>query len=144
MFARPHGGHLYFHACESEDAPRRFPFEQFYHGVRLFVEMKCESRKPDAVEEAFENSGHTNPPVGIEDDDMVGPPDVFLHGEEVRLKRLYLAVSPVQNGVEMQLADVLPLHLVARRARGALVGIGKLAGKSRKIRVPDEYENFTA
>ena len=34
--------------------------------------------------------------------------------------------------------------LGARRARGALIGAGQLAGKSRKIRMPHEYENFTA
>ena len=69
---------------------------------------------------------------------------MFSFGEEVRLKRLYLAVPFVQNGVEMQLADIEPLHLVARRARGAFIGAGQLPGKSRQIRVPDEYKNFTA
>src|SRR3989344_1514800 len=170
MFARPHGGHLYFHAGKAEDAARNlvgviavlqqrhegavravndndarcFSFQKFYHGVGFFIEMKCESGKPDAVKQTLKNRGNTYPPIGVEDDQIVRPPYVLLHGHEIRFERLYLAVSLVQNGIEFQLADIEPLYLVARCARGALVGVGKLAGESREIGMPDEYKNLTA
>src|SRR3989344_1637061 len=170
MLARAHGGHLYFHAGEAEDAPRNlvgvvavlqprheravravndndarsFSFEQFYNGLSFLVEVEGKTREPDAVKQPLKNRGHTYPPVGVEDDQIVRPPYVLLHGHEIRFERLYLAVSLVQNGIEFQLADIEPLYLVARCARGALVGVGKLAGESREIGMPDEYKNLTA
>src|SRR4051812_6567664 len=67
------------HGLRESDDACGLALEQPVPSHAVLPEMECESRQPEAVDEAFQERWRARPPDGIDEHEMVRPTDVLLH-----------------------------------------------------------------
>lgn len=84
----------------------------------IFMKSKGKMRKPHAIKQPLENRGHGAPPVGIQNDEMITPLNIFLEFFEIRLELLNDFIALVKDRIEVKIADIDASYLVPCLASG--------------------------
>ena len=129
--------------ARADDGARALPFHELLPEAELaeqaiFVKAERKAGEPHPVEHAFEERGHGAPPVRVDDDKVVRPPDVLLNGEKIRLKGLNSTVPLVENRIEREVGDVHPTNLVPARTRARFVRVSEHPRERAPIGMSEE------
>ena len=134
-------------ACEY--GPRRFPAKEPVPEYRALALprahiAKCRARKPRTVEESLEIRRHSDPPYGVDDNEMVRGMDELLETLQVWFKLLHPAIPFMQYRIKSHLANVQPLYRVPSVARAFLICICERAAQAACIGMTEENKDFFA
>jgi len=101
-----------------------------------------EPGRENAFAEAFDQSRNTELPHGVDEDDLLGPPNGILNLGQVWFQKLMTVIPLVKNGVELEIRQLDLANLMERGNSAFVIGLGQglaeAAPLTRGISVDDE------
>ena len=118
--------------------------EEFGGEGVAFLVFEGKARQQHAIKKALQQGRNTAPPDGKNQHQMLGPGDVGLRMEQIRLQRLNLSIPFMQHRIKAQRTKAQYTYLVACACRRRDITVAQRATKTVGRRVAQNHQHSLA